>query len=104
MSPWGRHPRCLLEHLMYVTSQSCRSWVERLTVEQEPPAYMKDNVNNYFGSAPDKGSMTGPILGALNATTLAEIHGGNDVHTVESRQNTDGFWLSSLGSEGQVRS
>lgn len=63
---------------------------------------MKDNINNYFGTAPDKGSMTGPILASLNSSTLAEIHGGNGLQTIESRQNTDDFWLSSLGSDGQV--
>jgi glucan 1,3-beta-glucosidase len=58
---------------------------------------MKDNVNNYFGTAPDKGSLTGPVLGALNGSTLAAIHG--DKHT---RQNSDSFWLSSLASAGEV--
>lgn len=61
---------------------------------------MKDNVNNYWGSAPDKGSLTGPILGPLNASTLDAIHGSHDIH---ARANTDNFWLSSLGSAGAVR-
>jgi glucan 1,3-beta-glucosidase len=58
---------------------------------------MKDNVNNYFGTAPDKGSLTGPVLGTLNESTLAAIHG--DKH---ARQNSDNYWLSSLGSAGKV--
>lgn len=61
---------------------------------------MKDNVNNYWGTAPDKGSMTGPILGSLNASTLSDIHGNN----TETRRdtNSDDYWLSSLASSGQV--
>ncbi|KAI1735147.1 pectate lyase superfamily protein-domain-containing protein [Xylaria scruposa] len=62
---------------------------------QPPPSYMRDNVNNYFGTAPDQGSLNGPILGPLNASTLASIHG-----TTETRQD-DGYWLASLGSLGQ---
>jgi glucan 1,3-beta-glucosidase len=58
---------------------------------------MKDNVNNCFGTAPDKGSLTGPVFGTLNGSTLATIHG--DKH---SRQNSDSYWLSSLGSAGEV--
>lgn len=60
-----------------------------------PPSYMRDNINNYFGTAPDRGSLNGPILGPLNASALARIHG-----TSETRQD-DGYWLASLGSLGQ---
>jgi glucan 1,3-beta-glucosidase len=55
---------------------------------------MRDNVNNFFGSAPDKGSMTGPILRPLNATTEVKMHD----HT--RRATTDDYWLSSLGPDG----
>ncbi|KAE8399665.1 pectate lyase superfamily protein-domain-containing protein [Aspergillus pseudonomiae] len=61
-----------------------------------PPAYMKDNVHNYFGSAPDRGSLTGPVLGPLNATMELALHG-----TIHARDNGDNYWLSSLGSHGQ---
>jgi len=59
---------------------------------------MNNNINNQFGTAPDKGSMTGPILGPLNSSALTEIHGGN----LQARLNTDDFWLSTVGSAGQV--
>ena len=58
---------------------------------------MKDNVHNYFGSAPDRGSLTGPVLGPLNATMELALHG-----TIHARDNGDNYWLSSLGSHGQV--
>ncbi|KAL2827770.1 pectate lyase superfamily protein-domain-containing protein [Aspergillus cavernicola] len=60
-----------------------------------PPGEPHIDVNNYFGTAPDQGSLNGPILELLNASTLAEIHG-----TIETRQG-DGYWLASLGSAGQ---
>lgn len=64
---------------------------------QPPPAYMKSNVNNHFGTAPDKGSMNGPVLGLGNATTMSELHG-----VVVQADNSDDYWLSSYGSAGQV--
>lgn len=60
---------------------------------------MKDNVNNFFGSAPDHGSMVGPILGPMNASAISDMHGS--LHERDS--DSDDFWLSSLGSNGQVR-
>jgi glucan 1,3-beta-glucosidase len=66
---------------------------------------MKDNVNNYFGVAPDKGFLTGPVLGPLNASTLAHIHGHSNAssHHSNKRQDTgDPFWLADLGSMGQM--
>lgn len=65
---------------------------------------MKDNVNNYWGSAPDKGSLTGPVLGPLNGSTLGSMHGGNTTTAANkvARPNSDDFWLSSLGSAGKV--
>lgn len=59
---------------------------------------MKDNVNNYFGTAPDHGSMKGPVLESLNSSMLVEIHGGK----LQGRANSDDYWLSTLGSAGQV--
>ncbi|KAI3333006.1 pectate lyase superfamily protein-domain-containing protein [Ustulina deusta] len=56
---------------------------------------IRQDVNNYFGTAPDRGSLNGPILGPLNASALARIHGAT-----ETRQD-DGYWLASLGSLGQ---
>lgn len=61
---------------------------------------MKDNVNNYWGTAPDKGSMTGPVLGPLNASTLSSIHGGN--MNTRRDSDSDSYWLSSLASAGEV--
>lgn len=29
--------------------------------KQPPPPYMQDNINNYFGTAPDAGSLQGPV-------------------------------------------
>ncbi|KAH6647435.1 pectate lyase superfamily protein-domain-containing protein [Truncatella angustata] len=58
---------------------------------------MKDNVNNYWGTAPDKGSMTGPVLGSLNESALEAIHGAK-----QERDNSDDYWLSSLGSIGSM--
>lgn len=54
---------------------------------------MKDNVNNFYGTAPDRGRQKGPVLGSLNATT----HG-----LMEASDNTDDYWLSSMGSAGVV--
>lgn len=72
-----------------------------LGTPQPPPAYMKDNINNFWGTAPDKGSLAGPVLGPLNSTMLDDIHGGRK----EARQdNSDDYWLSSLGSLGSVGS
>jgi hypothetical protein len=68
-----------------------------LTFQKPPPDYMKDNVNNYFGSAPDRGSMKGPVLAPLNSTQLHNMH-----TKIQSRSNTDDYWLSTMGSEGQV--
>ncbi|KAI0902741.1 pectate lyase superfamily protein-domain-containing protein [Ustulina deusta] len=56
---------------------------------------IRQDVNNYFGTAPDRGSLNGPIPGLLNASALARIHGAT-----ETRQD-DGYWLASLGSFGQ---
>lgn len=61
---------------------------------------MKDNTNNFWGSAPDKGSLEGPILVPINESMLDSIHGGE----IRIRQNADSYWLSSLGSAGQVSS
>jgi glucan 1,3-beta-glucosidase len=60
---------------------------------------MKDNVNNYWGAAPDKGSLTGPVLGPLNATTLHDMHPGRQKM---ARDNSDSYWLSTLGKAGSV--
>lgn len=61
---------------------------------------MKDNVKNYFGTAPDKGSLNGPILGQLDSKTLSEIHHNSTYHARES--GGDGYWLSTLGSLGRM--
>ncbi|KAI0397046.1 pectate lyase superfamily protein-domain-containing protein [Xylariaceae sp. FL0594] len=60
-----------------------------------PPDYMKDNVNNYWKSAPDKGSRRAPVL---------ESPGGARIQTTPDEGRTsassDNYWLSSLGSAG----
>ena len=61
---------------------------------------MENNINNFFGTALDKGSMTGPILEPLDESTMDKISWTNQ--TLETRANTEDFWLSSLGSAGQV--
>jgi glucan 1,3-beta-glucosidase len=64
---------------------------------------MKNNINNYWGVAPDKGSLTGPILAPLNSSELHDLHNGSaSTAGINARQNSDGFWLSSLGSAGTV--
>jgi hypothetical protein len=68
-----------------------------LTQRKPPPDYMKDNVNNYFGTAPDRGSMIGPVLGSINSTD--SLFNNSRIHP---RSNTDNYWLSSMGSEGKV--
>lgn len=60
---------------------------------------MKDNVNNFFGSAPDKGSLTGPVLSPLNETMLHDIHSMNV--SLEAR-SSGGYWLASVGSSGKM--
>jgi hypothetical protein len=59
---------------------------------------MRDNVNNYFGTAPDRGSMTGPVLVSANSSGPSSNHS-----MIHARSNTDDYWLSSMGSEGKVR-
>ncbi len=39
---------------------------------------IRQDVNNYFGTAPDRGSLNGPIPGLLNASALARIHGATE--------------------------
>lgn len=68
-----------------------------LIQRKPPPDYMKDNANNYFGTAPDRGSMTGPVLGSINSTDLP-----SNSSRLQSRSNTDDYWLSSMGGEGKV--
>ncbi|KAH6656455.1 pectate lyase superfamily protein-domain-containing protein, partial [Truncatella angustata] len=53
------------------------------------------DVNNFFKTAPDRGSLNGPILEPLNTSVLNQIHG-----TKETRQD-DSYWLASLGGVGQ---
>jgi glucan 1,3-beta-glucosidase len=60
---------------------------------------MKDNVNNFFGSAPDKGSLTGPVLAPLSEKLLEEIYPSNS--SLEARQSSS-YWLASVGSAGQM--
>ncbi|KAJ5201484.1 uncharacterized protein N7498_006147 [Penicillium cinerascens] len=69
-----------------------------LLIHQPAPAYMKDNVNNFFGSAPDHGSMAGPVLGPMNSSMITDMHGS--IHTRDS--DSDDYWLSNLGSKGQM--
>ncbi|KAI0410472.1 pectate lyase superfamily protein-domain-containing protein [Xylaria grammica] len=61
---------------------------------QPPPAYMKDNVNNYWKSAPDKGTMNGPVLASSNGSRVQAPKVTTD--------NSDDYWLSSLGSAGSM--
>ncbi|KAF7172832.1 hypothetical protein CNMCM5623_004961 [Aspergillus felis] len=65
---------------------------------QPAPSYMKDNVNNFFGSAPDHGSMTGPVLGPVNSTVNGQRHG----MVLAAKVSSDDYWLSSLGSVGSM--
>jgi glucan 1,3-beta-glucosidase len=72
-------------------------------IMQPPPDYMKNNINNYWGAAPDKGSLTGPVLEPLNSSMLSVLHSSNEsLAHIGARQNSDGYWLSSLGSAGTV--
>ncbi|GFF54115.1 hypothetical protein IFM58399_09743 [Aspergillus lentulus] len=65
---------------------------------QPAPSYMKDNVNNFFGSTPDHGSMTGPVLGPVNSTVNGERHG----LILAAKVSSDDYWLSSLGRAGSM--
>ncbi|KAI1076806.1 pectin lyase-like protein [Whalleya microplaca] len=68
-----------------------------------PPNYMKNNINNREGTAPDKGVLTGPVLGPLNASILQAIHGGHheDSSQAQKRQNTNcDSWICQLASKG----
>jgi hypothetical protein len=57
---------------------------------------MVDNQHNYFGAAPDKGILNGPVTVAANVSeiliTTPELHNG----TLSARDNSDDFWLSSI--------
>lgn len=78
---------------------------------------MRDNINNQWGTAPDKGTLAGPVLEPLNSSVYSAIHGDNDVQGNSSRdagerddggtlQGPDleprqgGYWLESAGSAG----
>jgi hypothetical protein len=53
---------------------------------------MKSNVNNQFGTAPDHGLFTGPILGPISPEDRAKIHPGlaNETVTQQLPQSTGG--------------
>ncbi|KAF4186957.1 hypothetical protein CNMCM7927_004692 [Aspergillus lentulus] len=69
-----------------------------------PPAYMKDS-----SSTVDQviGSLNGPVLAPLNASSMVEMHGHSThghpphVHPIHARQD-GGYWLASMGSAGKM--
>jgi glucan 1,3-beta-glucosidase len=70
---------------------------------------MVDNINNEYGVAPDKGVLTGPITAPINTSLFQALHSHSSPPSDEevlyerfqSREPSD-FWLSSLGSRGQM--
>lgn len=95
---------------------------------QTLPSYMRDNINNEYGTAPDHGLFNGPVLGPLSKqereairvqlhngtfvplTVLDTIPGLNETldestsleaFQLSSRQSGS-YWLESLGSDGQM--
>lgn len=84
---------------------------------------MRDNVNNQYGTAPDKGTLQGPVLEAINASQYNIIHTTHDPKEnisstgLSTRNKQDaqtlvqgsrlehrqgGYWLESIGSAGQM--
>jgi hypothetical protein len=82
----------------------------KLMRPKPPPVYMKDNINNYFGSAPDAGVLAGPVLTPLNNSMLSEIHivsnssapSSTTGETTKEKRAGDGYWLSTAGTAGKV--
>jgi hypothetical protein len=65
---------------------------------------MVNPILNGYDAVPDKGSLTGPILASLNTSELFDLHNGSaSTAGINTRQNSDNFWLSSLASAGTVR-
>ncbi|KAI9150678.1 Glucan 1,3-beta-glucosidase [Paramyrothecium foliicola] len=60
---------------------------------QPAPTYMKDNTNNQFGVAPDKGTLGEPVLKPRPSNGAAM--------RLMQADNTDDYWLSSLGPLGR---
>ncbi|KAI0002790.1 pectin lyase-like protein [Xylariaceae sp. FL0662B] len=79
---------------------------------QPVPSYAKNNINNQFGTAPDKGLLDGPVLGPLNSDFLHDLH-RHSPSLLEISQNSsqgepksglvdDDYWLARLGPKGQM--
>ncbi|WPH01842.1 Hypothetical protein R9X50_00469600 [Acrodontium crateriforme] len=84
------------------------------------PEYMRDNVNNEYGTAPDHGLFDGPLLGPISDfdASRIKIEGSNGLEVlsdiIHTRNMTNGsnarsttvardtgsYWLESLGSKG----
>ncbi|KAI1378301.1 pectin lyase-like protein [Hypoxylon crocopeplum] len=76
------------------------------------PTYARNDINNRFGTAPDKGILTGPVLGSLDDNLQNDLH-RNSPSLIGISQNAsrrdpqheapfDDYWLSSLGFKGQM--
>lgn len=73
-------------------------------------------MNNQYGTAPDKGTLKGPILEPLNASEYNTIHTIHDqlanisardlsqgpVQGPQPEPRQGGYWLESVGSAGQM--
>lgn len=62
---------------------------------------MRDNVNNYFGTAPDKGTLDGPVLGTPGVGHQNDTRHA-DFLSQASQSSSDDYWLSVLGSAGSM--
>ena len=66
---------------------------------------MKDNVNNFFGVAPDHGTLTGPVLEPLNVALPAGPTKPSNTSSSPLQQpeaTNDPFWLANVGSLGKM--
>ncbi|KAI5868058.1 pectate lyase superfamily protein-domain-containing protein [Durotheca rogersii] len=79
---------------------------------QPVPDYARDNTNNKFGAAPDKGVLKGPLLGPLDYYTIHNLHknvpwlskipGNATGSQAPADIPKDEFWLADVGHNGQM--
>src|SRR3954463_1366726 len=66
---------------------------------QPAPTYMRDNINNKFGVAPDKGTIDGPAVDPLPGSP--EPTPVTPASIAARAANADQYWLSQLGPLGK---
>lgn len=63
---------------------------------------MKDNVNNQFGVAPDKGTLNGPLTTETNLTDIIDHMPKKVSGSYVPRSASDSSWVDNLSQLGQM--